>query len=96
VKPGYKINRQAAPQWAEIFFAKDLGRTAFIQGCDWMRNNESQTNYVPAGVPLRVRFSAPYEEQYSPWLANDRGERSGRAGEDDDLRWADRQVFQEG
>src|SRR5438093_9585118 len=48
----------------------------FIESKGWMRNNQSQLIYVPAKVPLKLAFEAPYEDQLVSHIEEDEITRS--------------------
>ncbi len=63
----WALEDQGQAEWAAAFRRAAKGPDAEFEQLHWLKLNERQPLYVPAGLRLKVRFNTPYHEQ---WTAN--------------------------
>jgi len=59
------IDEEDQPAWAAGFLRAMEGKNAEIERLHWLKLDEKEPIYVPAGLRLRVRFSTPYHQQWT-------------------------------
>lgn len=64
--PHWIIDRKNNPAWVSDFLATDDRSESLFIYDQWLKQNQVQSFYVPAGLNLRVRLDAPYDSQWCP------------------------------
>jgi len=66
ILPRWVIDREDNPAWVKGFLATDDRSERSFTYDRWLKQNEAQTFYVPAGLNLRIKLDAPYDRQWCP------------------------------
>ena len=64
--PRWAIDREDNPAWVNGFLATDDRSERLFTYDKWLRQNEAQSFHVPAGLNVRIRLEAPYDDQWCP------------------------------
>jgi len=64
--PRWVIDKEDNPAWVKEFLATDDRRERLFTYDKWLKQNEVQTFYVPAGLDLRIKLDTPYDRQWCP------------------------------
>jgi hypothetical protein len=64
----WRLEEAGQPEWFARFPRGTYGNNAggYIERLNWLKLNEEQSLYVPAGLRFRLEFSTPYHGQWVP------------------------------
>lgn len=68
ISPKWLATEDGQPEWYAKFLAAGKGWEREFEYVHWLKLNELQPIYVPAGIRLRLRFDSPYDEDWAPTL----------------------------
>lgn len=89
VAPHWLWEQEAQPEWFGRFRAADQGHARTFESLHWLKLNESQPLYVPAGVRLRMKFDTPYDDKWAPAVLDKPVElKAGETHDAGDLKFA--------
>ena len=71
VSPRWLPDKAEQPDWYERFRAAGKSSDREFEYVHWLKLNELQPVFVPAGIRLSVRFEAPYDDQWAPTAVDD-------------------------
>lgn len=66
VSPKWLLADEGQPPWIDRFHSATDGHNREFEYVHWLRLNEPQPLYVPAGVRLRLMFETPYNDEWAP------------------------------
>jgi len=66
IGPQWVIDKEDNPVWVREFLATDDRSERLFAYDKWLRQNEVQSFYVPAGLNLRIKLDTPYDHQWCP------------------------------
>lgn len=66
VAPHWLPEREGQPEWFARFPNPEPWEERGFEYAHWLTLNEAQPIYVPAGIRLRLRFDAPYDDAWAP------------------------------
>ena len=66
VSPEWLPTADGQPTWFPRFQAVQPRSDREFDQVDWLKINESQPIYVPAGIRMRLRVAAPYNDEWAP------------------------------
>jgi len=69
--PRWVIDKDDNPAWVKNFLATDDRSERFFTYDKWLKQNEVQTFYVPAGLNLRIKLDTPYDHQWCPIIIDE-------------------------
>ncbi len=61
----WSIEREGQPAWASAMRGPRWPSETGFERLNWLKVNERQPLYVPAGVRLKVMFDTPYDDQWT-------------------------------
>jgi hypothetical protein len=70
--PKWIIDKSASPPWVNDLLKIEDRRSRFvIRYWEWIKQNEPQYVFVPAGATLRLQLRMPYDDQWSPFTTEE-------------------------
>jgi hypothetical protein len=64
--PEWIIDKENNPAWVREFLATDDRSERLFTYDKWLRQDEAQSFHVPAGLNVRIKLEAPYDDQWCP------------------------------
>ena len=66
ISPHWVFDKQNRPSWLERLEFAANGAERDVAYVHWMKRNERTPVFVPANVKLKLRFEAPYADEWAP------------------------------
>lgn len=65
ISPDWAYAEKDLPPWMEKFKAGKKGSEREYEYVHWLVMNEAQPLYIPADLPMKVRFDCPYDDKWT-------------------------------